>query len=101
SLESAVEPRKNGIVPIVPGKPEASELIARVTSAGADAVMPPPEFKKPLTPQQKETLRKWIASGAKYAQHWAFVSPKRGEVPSSRFKGNNPIDAFIFSRLEK
>ena len=100
SHEAAIAPRKTGQT-IVPGKPETSELIARVTSTDIDAVMPPEDFKKPLTAQQKETLRKWIAGGAKYAQHWAFVAPKRSDPPATRFKGHNPIDAFIFARLEK
>jgi len=101
SSEAALAPRKNGIQPIVPGKPNVSEVIVRVKSDDADLVMPPAEFKKPLTAAQKAILSKWIASGAKYAQHWAFVPPTRGEVPVSRFKGHVPIDAFVFARLEK
>ena len=99
--DAAFTPRKNGNPPIVPGKPDASELIARVTSKDSDLVMPPVEFKKPLTAQQKITLQKWIAGGAKFAQHWAFVPPKRGEPPVSRFNGHNAIDAFVFARLER
>jgi len=101
SREAAVAPRKNGNPGVVPGKPEASEVIARVAAADADLVMPPADFKKPLTDRQKETLRKWVAGGAKYAQHWAFVPPARGEVPVSRSKGHNAVDAFVFARLEK
>ncbi|WP_088259229.1 DUF1553 domain-containing protein [Fimbriiglobus ruber] len=99
--DAALAPRKDGTRPIAPGKPEASEVVARVTSADADLVMPPAEFKKPLTDRQKDTLRKWIVGGAAYAEHWAFVPPKRGDVPTSRFKGQNAIDAFVFARLEK
>ena len=100
NAEAALAPRKNA-QPIVPGKPDASEIIVRVESSDADSVMPPSEFKKPLTVKQKEILRKWIAGGAKYAEHWAFVSPKRPEVPASKFQSRNSIDGFVFSRLEK
>ena len=101
SSEAALAPRKGGVQPIVPGKPEGSEVIARVAPDDADLVMPPAEFKKPLTARQKETLRKWIAGGAKYAQHWAFVPPARAETPKTKHQTSNPIDAFVFARLEK
>ena len=69
SSEAALAPRKGGAQPIVPGKPDTSGVMARVASNDADLVMPPAEFKKPLAARQKETLRKWIAGGAKYAPH--------------------------------
>jgi hypothetical protein len=100
SAEAALATRRSGQA-IIPGKPDTSEVVVRVESGDADAVMPPPEFKKPLTDKQKATLRKWIASGAKFAEHWAFVSPKRPDVPATKFAIRNPIDAFVFSRLEK
>ena len=43
--------------------------------------MPPPESKKPLSPQQKELLKRWIEQGADYSPHWAFIAPKRPERP--------------------
>ena len=106
SHATATAPRKNGTPAIVPGKPAASELMARIASVDAETVMPPPEFKKPLTPQQAETLRKWIAGGAKFAEHWAFTAPVRCEPPVSRDAKRsdwtrNPIDAFILAKLEK
>ena len=43
---------------IVPGKPDQSNLVARVFSADPGEIMPPPKTKKQLTPQEKETLKR-------------------------------------------
>lgn len=87
---------------IVPGKPEESELIARVFSDAADEVMPPPEAHKTLTPEQKDMLRRWVEAGAEYQPHWAYVTPHRPEVPTAKQAGwvRDPIDAFILGTLE-
>ncbi|MBL8867222.1 MAG: DUF1553 domain-containing protein, partial [Planctomycetia bacterium] len=51
-----------------------------------------------LTDEQKEILKRWIAEGANFEEHWAFVAPKRPEIP--KIDGvSNPIDAFIRSKL--
>ena len=90
--------------PIVPGKPEASEVITRLLTKDKDDVMPPPESPKRLTPQQIELVRQWIAQGAKYEGHWAFTPPVRPVVPggqSSKGRAQSPVDAFILERLAK
>ena len=88
---------------VVPGKPEESELIARIHSEDTDDLMPPPDSNRNLSENEKDLLRSWIASGAKYEEHWAWVSPERGLVPkverSSRV--TNPVDAFLLSKLER
>jgi hypothetical protein len=71
----------DGVTAVVPGKPDESELIARINTTDKDDVMPPPKSKKTLTAAQKETLRRWIAEGAEYQGHWAFVRPERPRVP--------------------
>ena len=71
----------DGMLPIVPGKPEESELVTRVYSTDKDEVMPPPKAKKALKPEQKELLKKWIAEGAEYRMHWAFEAVKAPPVP--------------------
>jgi hypothetical protein len=88
---------------IVPGKPEESEALIRILSDDPDEQMPPPKSRKPLTLAQKETLRRWIAEGASYQPHWAYLTPKRPEVPRvSRVDWlRNPIDSFILDRLER
>src|SRR5437016_4211670 len=57
--DAATKPNKEGVAAVVPGKPEASELVRRVLSADADEMMPPPDAHKTLTAAQKETLRRW------------------------------------------
>jgi hypothetical protein len=91
---------------LAPGKPADSELLARVFAAD-EQVMPPPATKRKLTAAQKQTLKAWIAAGAKYDEHWAFVRPTRPPVPplSREAKPSapprNPIDHFIRARLER
>ena len=47
-------------------------------------------------------LRGWIAQGAKYERHWAFMPPKRPALPDVKDAkwARNPIDTFILARLE-
>ncbi|MEW6303694.1 MAG: PSD1 and planctomycete cytochrome C domain-containing protein [Verrucomicrobiota bacterium] len=87
----------------VPGKPEESELINRIFTTNPDDLMPPPEAHKTLTPVQKELFRRWIAEGAKYEPHWAYITPKRPEEPLVKNTKwtRNPIDAFILQPLEE
>ena len=67
---------------IVPGDPDSSELIRRVSSEDPDERMPPAESKKPpLTNEQVGLLRGWIKAGAKYELHWAYIRPQRPAVP--------------------
>ncbi|MDQ2733273.1 MAG: hypothetical protein M3Y56_16610, partial [Armatimonadota bacterium] len=76
-LDRADSPFKkllSGHFAIVPGSPETSEILARVTAKDA-TVMPPPSTGKHLTPAEVSTLRRWIAQGAKYEEHWAYIKP--------------------------
>src|SRR5439155_9095811 len=101
--EKAIAPTKSGVVAIVPGKPDESELGARVFATESDVVMPPPATKLALTAEQKQTLKRWIAAGAEYKPHWAFVPPAQPPLPAVRDAGwpRNAIDAFVLARLEK
>ncbi len=92
-----------GYKAIVPGKPEESELFKRITTADEDDAMPPRKSGKKLTEKETALLRDWIKGGAKYTKHWSYEKPVRPAVPmvqNANFKVQNPIDAFIFSRLE-
>lgn len=88
---------------IVPGKSADSELIKRITSHDPDEVMPPVKSNRKVTPQQIETLKKWIDEGAVWGKHWAFEVPQRPALPAVKNQkwAKNPIDAFILERLEK
>ena len=67
----------------VPGKPEESELIRRINAIGTDDLMPPEDMHKPLSPAQKDLLKRWIVEGAEYQPHWAYIVPKRPVVPAA------------------
>ena len=83
----------------VPGNPEASDLIQRLSSTDSDEVMPPPDSHRTITPAQKEILKRWIAEGAEYKEHWAYVTPVRPALPANGEK--NPVDAFVVEKLAK
>ena len=80
-FEDAILPRKDSRPAIVPGKPEASALISRINATDPDDIMPPTKTHKILTAQQKDFLKQWIASGAKYQLHWSFIAPSRPPLP--------------------
>lgn len=88
---------------IVPGKPGESELVSRIDSADPGRRMPPSKSNKTLTQAEKLILKQWIAEGAEYKVHWAFVTPQRPALPmiKQRDWSRNPIDHFILSRLEQ
>ena len=98
SRELALKVLESGVHGIVPGKPEASEVMKRVMSADPDEQMPPPKHraKKPITAKETELLRQWITEGAKYELHWAY-KPVVKPVPP---KGGRPVDAFVQARLQ-
>jgi hypothetical protein len=99
--EEALGRGKSGKKTVVPGKPDESELIVRVTSSDPEARMP--YHAPPLSTQQIDLLRRWIRQGAKWEDHWAFVPPKAQVLPSVK-NGNwarQPLDRFILTRLEK
>src|SRR6478735_3434470 len=79
--EDALKEGESGARAIVPGKPDESELVLRILSGDRDEIMPPPQTKHELTDAQKETLKRWVAAGAEYVPHWAFVPPKQSAVP--------------------
>jgi len=98
----AIAPLAAGRRAVIPGKPLQSELIRRVVATDA-RVMPPAHTKNPLTTAQQEVLKRWVAAGAPYAEHWSFVPPQAVTPPKVRDLKwpRNPIDNFILARLEK
>ncbi len=71
-LEAEAKKPRDGGAAIVAGSVEQSSLIERLTSTDPDVVMPPPKATKKLKPEQIETLRRWVAEGAKWQRHWSF-----------------------------
>jgi hypothetical protein len=88
---------------IVPGAPDDSELVRRITSDVAEEQMPPPETGRRLSAEEIEKIKQWIAGGAEYSPHWSYVSPKRPPLPdvSQPEWCRNPIDRFVLARLDK
>lgn len=98
TAEGALAERKEGRA-IVPGQPELSRLLQRITSVNPDEAMPPGDSHKPrLTDGQVETIRRWITEGAVWGKHWAFEPPIRRTPPLGE---RHPIDAFIRARLKR
>ena len=99
----ATKKMESGTTAVVPGKPEISELLKRITTKDADTRMPPPETKRTVSAEELELLKRWISGGAKYARHWAFIKPVRPAIPivRNRARSRNPIDNFIVARLKK
>src|SRR5438876_5740479 len=100
--EAALKPAKSEKIAIVPGAPDKSEMVAGITAGDDEDRMPPLKTGKKLSPAQIETLRRWIAQGAPYATHWAYVKPVRALLPQVRNKRwpQNPIDRFILAKIE-
>lgn len=108
--EEALGKTESGIPAIIPGHPEKSELIKRVTAKDPEERMP---YKHaPLTAQEIDMLKQWIKEGATWGEHWAYMPLKPVEVPdaSSGFLGlfsskndwaKNPIDHFIYNKLKQ
>ena len=81
----------------VPGDPEESEIIHRIYTEDTEEIMPPPESHRVLTSTQKKILSEWVEQGAEYEPHWAYLVPKRPEVP--KVGATHPIDNFILAGM--
>lgn len=115
---------RDGVRAIVPGDIDASEAVVRILSNDEDEVMPPPKEGEPLTAREKDLLKRWIAQGAEYKEHWAWTKPQKGALPDFRSSisdlakrdakrgeelkqqqgalgawAQNPIDSFVLDRL--
>src|SRR3954470_22924836 len=92
---------KRGV--IEPGHSSDSLLVEKITEPNAKDRMPPPESGHALTEKQIELLKRWIDQGAQWDTHWAYVPPKRPELPAVQQTSwvRNPIDHFILARVER
>lgn len=88
--------------PVVPGKPDQSEIFQRITTHDPDDLMPKSKTGQTLSPRQIDLIRRWIVQGAKWEGHWAYTPPVRAAVPGVKKKSwvINPIDNFILARLQ-
>lgn len=92
---------ESGNVAVVPGKPDGSELLRRVTAEESER-MPPKE--PPLEVSQVAALRQWIREGAKWPDHWAYQPLKSATPPTfgdATLESwcRTPIDRFVLAAL--
>ncbi len=95
--------REQALAAITPGKPNESELIARITTNDSDDKMPPAdEHPEGLEPHEIELLTRWIEQGAKWSDHWAFVKPQLQQPPPAKSESwpKRRVDRFILPKLE-
>jgi len=88
----------------VPGDPDDSYALERMTATDPDEVMPPPSAnKKPLTEEEIALIRRWVEGGAKYEMHWSFTPPTRPAVPEVKDQAwpKGDIDHFIAAAREE
>ena len=81
---------------IVPGK--TAESVAWQRIHDIEDPMPPEDFHKPLSEEEKSLITRWIEQGAEYQEHWAFAAIAKSAIPESDTK--NPIDAFVRDNLK-
>lgn len=101
--ESVLGEADSGETAIVPGKPDESEMIARILSDDESLKMPPPDSNKSLNADEIAKLKQWVAEGAKFQGHWSFEAPKKADPPQVDTPGWNEreIDQFLAARLKK
>ncbi|HSI15212.1 MAG TPA: PSD1 and planctomycete cytochrome C domain-containing protein [Chthoniobacter sp.] len=100
--DEALKKTENDVYPIVPGKPDESEIVKRLFSTDPDDIMPPPKAHKEIPLAQRELIKRWVAEGAVYEPHWAYAPLTKPPVPkidSDQFPVGNAIDGFIREKL--
>jgi hypothetical protein len=102
-FEDASAELPSGAMAIVPGGPDASALIQRITTTDKDDRMPPPKHGRALKEGEVDILRRWISDGARYEKHWAYMPPQRPTLPSTQAGDwlKNAIDHFVLARLKE
>jgi hypothetical protein len=100
--ESALSDR-DGVRAIVPLDISKSELWHRIVAKDEDEVMPPPESKKSMSPEEISILKQWIEEGAKWEKHWSFTKLDKPTPPEVSNPGwcRNPIDRFVLKNLDQ
>lgn len=107
--EEALGNTESGHPAIIPGDPDKSEMIRRLTAHDPEERMPYKE--EPLSEEEIDILRRWVKQGAQWGEHWAYVPVKEVAVPESSFFfglisrqndwAKNEIDHFISQKQEE
>ena len=97
--KEALSATKSGKPAIIPGNPEDSEMIKRLSSKDPELRMP---YKHTaLSEEEIDIFTRWVKQGAKWGDHWAYLPVKEVEIPDvDQDWGRNNIDKFILAKLE-
>ena len=98
--DEALAKTESGKPAIIPGDPDASELMRRISSNDPEERMP---YKhEPLSKEEISIFRKWIKQGAKWGDHWAYLPVKQQEVPDEKNDWIiNDVDRFIYEKQKE
>lgn len=106
--QEALDTTESGKPSIIPGHPELSEMIKRLSSDDPEERMPYKE--EPLNQEEIDLLTRWVKQGAVWGDHWAYVPVKPETVPNagSLLGGlagedswaKNEIDQFVLAKLD-
>lgn len=105
--EEAFAITESGHPAIIPGDPNGSELIRRLSAS--DPEMRMPYQRSPLSEDEIQLLKTWIKQGAKWGKHWAYEPLTKPRIPSKAQaaginsedgkENSKPIDYFIRKKL--
>lgn len=103
SRDRATKQGKSGEHPIVPGKPEESDMLRHIRSTDPEEVMPKPKHGPPLPAAEAALIERWIAEGAEWRNHWAFEKPVEPANPSVSDEkwATVSLDRFVLNRLDR
>ena len=99
--EEALKIADSGLHAIVPGKPGASEMLKRIKLEASDERRMPPDGDG-LNKSEIDLIEQWIAQGAKWDMHWAYIPPDFDIQPPTLQSNwmNNAVDAFVLDQLQ-
>ena len=80
--EEALASTESGKPAIIPGDPDQSELMRRITHTDPEERMP--YQHEPLSKEDIEVFRQWIKQGAPRGDNWSYVALEPVEVPEPR-----------------
>ncbi|WP_300597697.1 DUF1553 domain-containing protein [Niabella sp.] len=97
--EEALAKTESGKPAIIPGDPDNSEMIRRLTLKDPEERMP---YKhEPLSKDEISILRRWVKQGAQWGDHWAYLPVKQTAVPDETNSWvRNDVDRFIYEQLD-
>ena len=89
------------------GEPGESLFIEVLTEEDPDYLMPPPDKKDSLKPEEIDVLERWIAAGVPWEEGFTFaeeryeppLEPRKVQLPPGP-PGTNPIDLVLAAHLK-